>query len=470
MFVVTKSEDKKNLFITHYEPSNISKIKIETIKQIKPQIEEKIEKKEEIVKTEPKNIITPQIPKNLFCILHNQNQIPIVPPKFNTPHLKKKRLIDDDNGNTIGRWSRDEHKKFIEAIIKFGNNWKEVQEYVNTRTSTQARSHAQKFFEKIKKNNTLQFFDSIDSDYSENFTNSTILQLHNSYGHKSKGEINSIVNKFLSLEYDLPKKRRKMMNNNINGNGNINGISRKKNGENNYKKNVDIKEEYYQNNNLEEQYDNNNNKNYNYEDNNDNNSNNNYDDNIKGFIRNNFLNEDGNINNIQEYYSNEARQYNVQNAQYLQRPKLPQNINNFDYDNQDNFGYNYKANGIGYIINQFVNNLSDNIYDPNEMRLKKNKRKNTFESIGEESYLGNENNNNYELINNQNNIGVSKSRKNSIDSINKLIQNDNKDFKELYKKVFGADELNQNKSPFEINDFRNHNILEDDIMNVLNKK
>ena len=45
MFVVTKGEDKKNLFITHYEPSNISKIKIETIKQIKPQIEEKIEKK-----------------------------------------------------------------------------------------------------------------------------------------------------------------------------------------------------------------------------------------------------------------------------------------------------------------------------------------------------------------------------------------------------------------------------------------
>ena len=107
--------------------------------------------------------------------------------------MKKKRLINDDNGNTIGRWSREEHKKFIEAIIKFGNNWKEVQEYIITRTSTQARSHAQKFFEKIKKNNTLQFFDSIDSDYSENFTNSTILQLHNSYGHKSKGEINSIV-------------------------------------------------------------------------------------------------------------------------------------------------------------------------------------------------------------------------------------------------------------------------------------
>ena len=469
MFVVTKGEEKKNLFITRYEPSTISKIKNDTIKQPKIPIEQKIEKIEEN-KIEPKNII-PQIPKNLFCILHNQNQIPLPAPKFNTPHLKKKRFIDEDNGNTIGRWSRDEHKKFIEAIIKFGNNWKEVQEYVNTRTSTQARSHAQKFFEKIKKNNTLQFFDSIDSDYSENFTNSTILQLHNSYGHKSKGEINSIVNKFLSLEYDLPKKRRKMMNNI--GNGNMNGISR----ENSHKKSVDIKEDDNENNNdnenMEEQRENeeNNNNNYIYEDINDNNSNNNYDDNIKNIIRNNVLNEDGNINNIQDYYPIDARQY-IDN---LQRHKLSQNINIPYYDNQDNLGYNYKANGIGYIINQFVNNLSDNIYEfnPNEIRPKKNKRKNTFESIGEESYFGNDNN--YELMNNQGNISVTKSRKNSLDSINninKLIQNDNKDFKELYKKVFGNDEINQSKSPFEMNDFRNHNILDDDNMgmNLLNRK
>ena len=221
MFVVQKGEGKKNRFVTHYETPYFSEIKIESIKQPKIQTSPKIKEKEkdQIKIIEKKNniIIPPKIPRNLFCILHNQNQAPISPPKFAAPHLKKKRFIDDDTGNTIGRWSRDEHKKFIEAIIKFGNNWKEVQEYVNTRTSTQARSHAQKFFEKIKKNNTLKFFDSLDSDYSENFTNATILQLHKSYGNKSKSEINSIVNKFLSLEYDLPKKRRKMMNNNLNG-------------------------------------------------------------------------------------------------------------------------------------------------------------------------------------------------------------------------------------------------------------
>ena len=465
MFVVRKGDEKKNRFITHYEPPSLSEIKIDNIKPQKIPLPPKIEKKEQINVIETKNIIIPpQIPKNLFCILHNQNQTPVIPPKFNTPHLKKKRIIDDDTGNTIGRWSRDEHKKFIEAIIKFGNNWKEVQEYVNTRTSTQARSHAQKFFEKIKKNNTLKFFDSLDSDYSENFTNATILQLHNSYGNKSKSEINSIVNKFLSLEYDLPKKRRKIMN------SNMNGISRKKNIENNYKKNSNNNEDYNENEIYEEQEENEDNKdgNYNYDENNEYNSNNNYDDNIKDIIRNNILIEDGNINNIHEYYSNNIRPYN---DQLLQKPKFAEEVNNIYYDNQENIGYNYNytANGIDYIINQFVNNLSGNIYDINscDSRLKKNKRKGTFESIEEGSYLGHDNN--MGLLNNQNNN--TKSRKNSLDSINKLIQNDKKDFNDFYKKVFVSEELNQNKPPFEMNDFRNQNLLEDDLaINLLNKK
>ena len=47
MFVVTKGEERKNLFITRYEPSTISKIKNDAIKQPKIPIEPKIEKSEE---------------------------------------------------------------------------------------------------------------------------------------------------------------------------------------------------------------------------------------------------------------------------------------------------------------------------------------------------------------------------------------------------------------------------------------
>lgn len=48
-----------------------------------------------------------------------------------------------------GRWTHDEHLLFLEAILVFGNEWKKVQDHIKTRSSTQARSHAQKFFIKV---------------------------------------------------------------------------------------------------------------------------------------------------------------------------------------------------------------------------------------------------------------------------------------------------------------------------------
>ena len=46
----------------------------------------------------------------------------------------------------------------------FGKNWKKVQQHVETRTSTQARSHAQKFFVKLarKKVDLLKFLEGLD--------------------------------------------------------------------------------------------------------------------------------------------------------------------------------------------------------------------------------------------------------------------------------------------------------------------
>ena len=65
---------------------------------------------------------------------------------------KKKNIISTDSEEDIneGRWDPDEHMRFIEAINIFGNEWKEVQKYVATRSSNQVRSHAQKFFLKLK--------------------------------------------------------------------------------------------------------------------------------------------------------------------------------------------------------------------------------------------------------------------------------------------------------------------------------
>jgi SHAQKYF class myb-like DNA-binding protein len=56
-----------------------------------------------------------------------------------------------ERGVKNGRWTDQEHVKFLEAIFIYGNEWKKVQNYLKTRTSSQARSHAQKFFLKVRK-------------------------------------------------------------------------------------------------------------------------------------------------------------------------------------------------------------------------------------------------------------------------------------------------------------------------------
>jgi SHAQKYF class myb-like DNA-binding protein len=62
--------------------------------------------------------------------------------------------LSESNSNfkfNTGRWTPQEHSKFIEAIIIYGNDWKRVQQHIKTRSPAQARSHAQKFFIRLKK-------------------------------------------------------------------------------------------------------------------------------------------------------------------------------------------------------------------------------------------------------------------------------------------------------------------------------
>lgn len=70
-----------------------------------------------------------------------QNKIPLATtgyPSYNT-----------------GKWTDDEHERFLKAIKIHGNLWKKVKECVGTRSCAQIRSHCQKYFRR-KRNMKLQ--------------------------------------------------------------------------------------------------------------------------------------------------------------------------------------------------------------------------------------------------------------------------------------------------------------------------
>ena len=110
-----------------------------------------------------------------------KSNILVVPPLKKVQKPKKLKIKKDlDDRFTNGRWKLEEHQRFIKAIILYGNEWKKVEEYVGTRSSTQARSHAQKFFEKMKMANLVD----INFDFEKK---SSIKSLHLTLKEMEKG-------------------------------------------------------------------------------------------------------------------------------------------------------------------------------------------------------------------------------------------------------------------------------------------
>ena len=51
-----------------------------------------------------------------------------------------------------GRWSAAEHARFVDGLQRFGRRkWIRIAEHVGTRTVIQVRSHAQKYFKKLRR-------------------------------------------------------------------------------------------------------------------------------------------------------------------------------------------------------------------------------------------------------------------------------------------------------------------------------
>ena len=49
-----------------------------------------------------------------------------------------------------GRWTEEEKNRFIQGIVLYGINWKKVKTLIPSRSAVQVRSHAQKFYQRMK--------------------------------------------------------------------------------------------------------------------------------------------------------------------------------------------------------------------------------------------------------------------------------------------------------------------------------
>ena len=163
-----------------------------------------------------------------------------------------------------GRWNMEEHKKFIMGILEYGNDWKKVQKLIKTRSSTQARSHAQKFFLRIKNdlnlnvNKNVLFNEKKNLGINDNFSIKFFFDLLNNFdksksclketklNQEQKEKLIKILNNYSSID-ELNSNELKDSQNNDNKiiiNTSINLLEKNEIEENNIKrKKVKIKKE-----------------------------------------------------------------------------------------------------------------------------------------------------------------------------------------------------------------------------------
>jgi SHAQKYF class myb-like DNA-binding protein len=97
--------------------------------------------------TEPRlKIANVSVPSGL-CLREQQTQLSSIPVASVPETLRSAAR----HSNTNGRWTEEEHEIFLAALAKYGREWKKVATHIPSRTSSQVRSHAQKYFAKLQK-------------------------------------------------------------------------------------------------------------------------------------------------------------------------------------------------------------------------------------------------------------------------------------------------------------------------------
>ena len=108
------------------------------------------------------------------------------------------------NPAITGRWKFKEHMLFLEGLDKYGSNWKKICPLIKTRTPNQVRSHAQKFFLKLKQVKDEQ----LGIDFTSDNINSIRDMINNIKSINSDYDL-ILVFLYLSEKYVVMKKDKK---------------------------------------------------------------------------------------------------------------------------------------------------------------------------------------------------------------------------------------------------------------------
>ena len=109
---------------------------------------EKIET-ESLYSLETENPSQPK--KSIFCTYSPLSHAFLQKTKFKVICKNNKATKDLANSlGSYGLWDKSEHNKFIEALYLYNCAWTKIESYLKNRTYKQIRSHAQKFYLKLK--------------------------------------------------------------------------------------------------------------------------------------------------------------------------------------------------------------------------------------------------------------------------------------------------------------------------------
>ena len=71
--------------------------------------------------------------------------------KFKTSKNERREVVacnqyDLIDGASVGRWSEDEYKRWLQGLLKFGKNYKKIKDYLGSRTYSQIKTFGTRYF------------------------------------------------------------------------------------------------------------------------------------------------------------------------------------------------------------------------------------------------------------------------------------------------------------------------------------